>query len=279
MQVADLFEEIEHAVESDSLALPSLPDIALRIRKVASDPNCTFGTIGKELKRDASMSTHLIRLANSPLYRTRVAVTNVRSAVHRIGVPAVRNFVTTVVMRNLFRSRNAQLNKVFRDLWNESSEISALTAVLATFCAGYDPDDALLGGLLQDIGGVALLGHLATIGEDLPDEQTIRAAIDELGPRLGELVLSRWQFDERFIAVARARHDWTVDLDPEPALVDVVTLGRAHYYASTGHRPVPKLDSMPAFHKLPVRISETGTIHSLDEAAAEVSVIRSMLRD
>lgn len=277
MQVADLLDDIERAIESDSLALPSLPDIALRIQRLAADPDCTFGSIGKALKRDASVSAGLIRLANSPLYLSRVPATNVRSAVHRVGIPGVRNFVTTVVMKSLFTSKRRELAEVFRHQWQESSEVSALTAVLATFCAGFDPDDALLAGLLQDIGAVTLLGHLATVGET-PDAESLHDAIDAHAPRLGARVLAHWNFDDRYIDVARARHDWQFDGSAEPCLVDIVTVARAHYYRQQG-RDVPALDSMPAFGKLPLVLSEAGTVHSLDEAVEEVSAIRSMLRD
>lgn len=277
MQVVDIFGDIERAVHSESLTLPNLPDIALRIQRVANDPNCNFGTIGKELKRDASISAHLIRLANSPLYLSRVPVTNVRSAVHRVGVPGVRNFVTTVVMRNLFRTRNAALASAFRRQWEDSSEISALTAVLATFCAGYDPDDALLAGLVQDIGAVTLLGHFAS-SDDAPTGDALTEAVEQWAPKIGMLVLQHWEFDDRYIEVAGARHDWGSDPDPEPRLVDLVTVARAHYYISQG-RTVPALETMPAFRKLPLTLSPTGTVHSLDEAAEEVGVIRSMLRD
>lgn len=278
MQVVDVFDEIARAVRDESLALPNLPDIALRIQRIANDPNCNFGSIGKELKRDASISAHLIRLANSPLYLSRVPVTNVRSAVHRVGVPGVRNFVTTVVMRNLFRSNNPALADAFRNQWHDSSEISALTSVLATFCAGYDPDDALLAGLVQDIGAVTLLGHFAAGDDDPPSGEALAQAVDQWAPKIGVMVLEHWDFDPRYLEVASARGDWTVDLAPEPRLVDLVTVARAHYYLTQG-RTVPPLESLPAFAKLPLTLSPAGTVHSLDEAVEEVSVIRSMLRD
>lgn len=277
MQVANLLDDIERAIETDALALPSLPDVALRIQKLAADPDCTFGSIGKALKRDASVSAGLIRLANSPLYMSRVPATNVRSAVHRIGIPGVRNFVTTVVMKSLFTSSRAELAEVFRRQWHESSEVSALTAVLSTFCAGFDPDDALLAGLLQDIGAVTLLGHLAALGT-APDTETLEDVIDEHSAAVAVRVLEHWKFDERYIEVARARHDWQFDSAGGPALVDIVTVARAHYYKAQG-RSVPALETMPSFQKLPLTVSASGTVHSLDQAVEEVGVIRSMLRE
>lgn len=281
MQVADLFEEIHDAIEADALQLPSLPDIALRMQRAATDPNCTFETIGRVLKSDTALSAHLIRMANSPLYRSRVPVSNVRSAVHRIGVPGVRNFVTTAAMKNLFHSGDIRLTRRFRDLWEQSSEISALTAVLATFCAGFDPDDALLAGLLQDIGAVTLLGQLSRSDSELPDDATVDQAIEEWAPRLGALVLSHWNFDARYVDVVRARHDWYTERSEELTLVDVITAARLHFYLEYQVPGTwPEFERIPAFKKLPTRsLTERGSLQLLAESAEEINQVRSMLRD
>lgn len=282
MQVVDLYEEISAAIAADELALPSLPDIALRIHRAASDPDCTFATIGRVLKRDTAISTQLIRMANGPLYRTRVPVTNVRSAIHRLGVPGVRNFVTTAALRNLFRTTDLKLTQRFRQLWEQSCEISAMTAVLATFCAGFDPDDALLAGLLQDVGAVTLLGQVSRSSDATPDDEMLDRAIEEWAPRVGVLVLTHWGFDQRYIDVARARHDWHFDSgDEKTTIVDVITAARLHFYREKRvPGSWPEFAAIPAYRKLPVRdLSEAGGLLLLCEATEEIEQVRQMLRD
>ena len=281
MFVTDIFEEIHRDFASNDLTLPSLPDIALRVHKAARDPNCTFDSIGKVLKSDTALSAHLIRMANSPLYLSRVPVTNVRASVHRIGVPGVRNFATTFALKNLFHSYNRGLTRLFRETWEDSCEISALTAVLATFCAGFDPDDALLAGLLQDVGIIVLLGALAEKGDDIDDAGTISASLDEWAPRIGELLLDSWEFDPRYVEVARARHDWNRDDAEQADLADLVTLARLHRYAVTGRMEgCPRISDTPAYRKLPVgQLTPKMSLQILEEAREEVGNIRSMLHD
>ncbi|MBT8135715.1 MAG: HDOD domain-containing protein [Gammaproteobacteria bacterium] len=280
MLVTDIFEEIHENFANREVQLPSLPDIAMRIHKAARDPNCNFDSIGKVIKSDTALSAHLIRMANSPLYLTRRPVTNVRAAVHRIGVPGVRSFATQFALSNLFHSYNHGLNKLFRDVWEDSCEISALTAVLATFCAGFDPDDALLAGLLQDIGIVVLLGQVAQHGEDITDADNLHTSLDRWGPSTGVMLLESWEFDPRYIEVVRSRHDWHRDGSDQAGLADVVTLARLHRYAVSGRMAdCPPINEVPAFRKLPVgQLSPQMSLQILEEAREEIGAIRAMLR-
>ncbi len=281
MLVADVFEEIQKDFDSDELTLPSLPDIALRVHKAAANPNCTFDSIGRVLKSDAALSAHLVRMANSPRYMSRFPATNVRMAVHRIGVPGVRTFATSFALKNLFHSYNKGLNRLFREVWEDSCEISAITAVLATFCAGFDPDDALLAGLLQDVGIVVLLGQLAERGDDLADVNALRSELDEWAPRIGVRLLESWEFDQRYLDVAGSRHDWRREGSDKADLADLVTLARMHRYIISGRRDLcPQIDSVPAYRKLPVgQLTAETSLKILAEANEEIEKIRAMLRD
>lgn len=279
MLVTDIFEDIHRDLSGKDISLPSLPDIALRVQKAASDPNCTFDSIGKVLKSDAALSTLMIKTANSPLYLTRIPVTNVRAAVHRIGVPAVRNFAMTFALKNLFHSSNKGLNRLFRKCWEDNCEISAVTSVLATFCAGFDPDDALLAGLIQDIGIIILLGELAERGEDIDDPGKIDDKLNEWAPIVGQMLLESWDFDPRYIEVVKSRHDWMRDDSPEPCLADLVCLARLHAYAvSDRKKDCPRINEVPAYRKLPVgRLTPHMSLMLLEEAREEINEIRALL--
>lgn len=281
MLVTDIFEDIHRDLSEKEITLPSLPDIALRVQEAASDPDCTFDSIGKVLKSDAALSANLIKIANSPLYLTRLPVTNVRAAVHRMGVPAVRNFAMTFALQNLFHSYNTGLNRLFRKVWEDNCEISALTSVLATFCAGFDPDDALLAGLIQDVGIVILIGQLAERGEDIDDPKEIREKLDQWAPSVGQMLLERWEFDQRYINVVKCRHDWMRNDSPVPDLTDLVCLARLHAYAASDRmQDCPRINQVPAYHKLPVgQLTPHMSLLLLEEARDEISEIRAMLRD
>ncbi len=70
MQLADSVRtDILKALQQDKLELPVLPEVALRIRDTADNPNVTVGLLAKVIGEDPALSARVIRVANSPLLR------------------------------------------------------------------------------------------------------------------------------------------------------------------------------------------------------------------
>ncbi|NOR42716.1 MAG: HDOD domain-containing protein, partial [Gammaproteobacteria bacterium] len=79
---ADLFfNELKEAVEDDSLVLPSLPEVALKIRDEVESEDSTAEQIANALRQDGSLSARLIQVVNSPLYRPRNPIDDLQMAV------------------------------------------------------------------------------------------------------------------------------------------------------------------------------------------------------
>ncbi|MDH3768745.1 MAG: hypothetical protein OES99_09875, partial [Gammaproteobacteria bacterium] len=138
----------------------------------------------------------------------------------------------------------------------------------------------LLAGLLQDVGMVVLLGALADYGEDFPAPDKLHDGLEEWAPRVGQMLLESWEFDQRYIDVVKARHDWMRDQSDKPDLADIVTLARLHSYSGKKRSEnCPLINEIPAYKKLPVGLlTEQMSLQALVDANAEVDQIRSMLR-
>jgi len=155
--VSGLLAGIYREIMTDRAHLPSMPDVAIRIRASMQKPNYTAATVARVVKADPGMSAYLLRAANSALYRGVVPIQNVENAVARLGMDATRNLVTAYAMRAMFKTRSRVLSRLMQDTWRQSARRAALASVIATRCPGFDPDRAMLGGLLQDIGVLPLL--------------------------------------------------------------------------------------------------------------------------
>ena len=66
------YNEILQELENGSLVLPTLPEVALRVRDVVDEPDVTAKQLAEIIVTDAALSTRLIKVANSPLYRGRI---------------------------------------------------------------------------------------------------------------------------------------------------------------------------------------------------------------
>ena len=155
-----------------------MPEVALRIRAAMQQPNYNASTIARLLTADPGTCAYLMRIANSSIYGGVVPITDVENAVGRLGIGATRNLVTSYALRAMFQTRNRVLAKLMKQTWARSARLAAVTAVISGQCTGFDPDRAMLSGLLQDIGVLPLVLTLENYGRPLPEPMRIYRSID-----------------------------------------------------------------------------------------------------
>ena len=156
----DIYASIHDEVYADETLLPIMPDVAVRLRAVMSDPNYDLGRVARTIQSDAGVSAYLVRMANSPVLRWSPPVTDVPGAVRRLGMQVTRNVVTAHALRTMFRIKTPVLVEVMQEVWKRSARVAAFSSVLAKRCGAFTPDRALLAGLLQDIGALPILNAL-----------------------------------------------------------------------------------------------------------------------
>lgn len=59
-------QDLVEAIDNDDLVLPTLPEVALQIRRAAEDPEISVSTLSKVIGRDTALSARLIKVVNSP---------------------------------------------------------------------------------------------------------------------------------------------------------------------------------------------------------------------
>ena len=79
-------EELIQAIENDELVLPTLPEVALKVREAAEDPNISIPALSKVIGNDAALTARIIKVVNSPLLRTSKEITDIQMAVSRLGI-------------------------------------------------------------------------------------------------------------------------------------------------------------------------------------------------
>ena len=276
--VRGLLATIYRDILADQTRLPSMPDVALRIRAAMAKPDYSVADIARVVKADAGTSAYLIRIANSPLYRGAVGIKNVETAISRLGMPVTRNLVTAYALKAMFKTSSGVLRRLLRDSWREGARRAALASLIAQQCGLFDPDRAMLAGLLQDIGTLPLLTRLEGQGS-LPEPDKIADTLEEYAAKVGVTLLTRWEFDEEMIEVTRSRKDWWRNPSPKPDLADIVLVARLHATVGTAEmHQMPFINETPAFLKLP--LGEVGPDQSLTflrEAEEEVQALTAML--
>jgi len=275
MDAKELLQLLKEEIKSNRLVLPTLPEVALRVRDAVESKHATSEKIADIVATDAALSARLMQVANSPLYRGRVMIEDIKMAVTRLGNALVRNLVTSIVMQQMFQATSQALDTRMRDLWQHSVQVAAIARALASQYRHILPDQAMLAGLVHDIGALPILVKTEEIPELLENEKRLDKIIMKLHPIIGKIIMNSWGFPEHLIEVVTQHENLQYDGGPEPTLTDVVIV--ANLQAKIGTPQEPKdidWDDIPAFRKLGLQ-SEILVIE-MDGMAEQVEEVEHM---
>ncbi len=275
-----VFNDIKWLLDEGKLQLPALPDIALRVKKAIDEQDLEIDDIAKIIQSDIPLAGRIIQIANSPMYRGGRSVQHCSDAISRIGLNVTRNLVTSFALKRLFTAKNSKIRRQTESVWNHSVKVAAISFVLARISLGFDPDRAMLAGIVHDIGVLPFLAYMENHADQLGvDENTQTELLAQLRGPLGELILLDWGIDDAFLMVAREAEQWQRNPSPEPDLCDIVLIAQIHAsFSDKNIKDRPVLDQVPAFKKFPVfSLGPSSSIELLEEASDEIAQIKRIL--
>jgi HD-like signal output (HDOD) protein len=261
------------ALEHNQLVLPSLPDVALKVSNAVQDETSDAHTIAKIVQADLAITAKLIGAANSAYYGGSEPVHSCSDAVVRLGMKVSHNLVLAYVVWELFRVKSRALQQRMRSLWHHSNKVAAICHVLALRDKRFKPDEAMLIGLLHDIGVAAILHQVAQYPDFATDPKAIDHAIAHLRGPIGSSILRKWGFQQEFVTAALEAEDWLREGTSKPDYCDLVIVAQLHSFIGSEQMPhVPPLDQVPALVRL--GLSELGPEQSLKILAAAAQEIK-----
>lgn len=243
-------QDLIQAIENDDLVLPTLPEVALRVREAAEDPNIGIPELSKVIGNDAALSARIIKVVNSPLLRTSKEITDLQMAVGRLGVNYTCNLATGLAMEQMFQATTDVVDRKMREVWKKSTEIAGICHVLCKHYSRLQPDQATLAGLVHQIGILPILTYAEEHNELLADAISLNHVIEKIHPIIGEKILRTWDFHEALAVVPGQHLDFTRN-SPTVDYVDIVQVATLQSYLGSDH-PYTQLDwsQIPAFAKL-----------------------------
>lgn len=184
---------VERCVAHDQLAIPSLPDVAVRI--VRSQPKNSGDAHGlaQIIHADAALTKYVLSIASSAAKRPAMPITSLQHAIAWLGLDDVANIAFTLALQGKMLHVEGQHRKA-RRLWRHSLA-SALWARQLSDMLARDSGLCYLCGLLHNIGRAVSLGVIHEIahraGQPLLGEQ-YDWLIEMFNREVGERVMSAW---------------------------------------------------------------------------------------
>lgn len=260
--------------------LPSFPEIAVRVRRVLSDPHTSIDQVVRVVGSEPALAARLVRIANSAsLNRSGRAVTELRTAINRIGYGMVRTAAMSFAMVQI---RNANkldgLEHYLKDLWQRSTLVAAFAYVLARTASTVNPDEAMLGGMMHGIGKLYVLTRAGNHPELFANTAALDGVINDWHASIGKAILENWDFSEEMAAAVGCQDDHDRE-EPGPAdLRDIIAM--AILMASFAADPLGlevALRDLPTSRRLGLDQARTQVV--LRECAAEVQALSNALGD
>jgi len=203
---------------------PTHFDAVMRLRKVLHDPNQPLTKIAAAIAVEPLISAKLLHLANSVTFNPAGhEVVDLQSAIARLGINVVRSTTLSIVMAQLLRAKGmAIFSDLTQILWDHSIRTAAGARVIAQRMTRINPEEAMLAGLIHDLGAFYML-YRATQYEELrhrPD--SVKYLIIQWHESIGVSLLNALGLPEEIVR-ATVDHD---RLRPNPVplrtLTDVV---------------------------------------------------------
>jgi putative nucleotidyltransferase with HDIG domain len=190
------------------------------------DPNVRL--IEKIICSDQTLTTQVLRTANSAFFRGLNKVNSIREAIVRLGTNEVANIVTLSAQEVNFRSRDPFVSGLMKKLW-QHSVICAIGAQWLARQLKFDPliMEAFTAGLLHDIGKLLILKVIEVIKcsksvSVQPSETFVFEVLNSLHAEQGYQLSKNWQLPDAYCHVIQAHHD--VDIQTSDTLLILVRM-------------------------------------------------------
>ena len=219
-------------INNDTLVLPTLPAIALKVRKAADDPDINLNAMGDVIGQDPSLSARMIKIANSAYMGRTVKVNSISQAVTRIGLRQIKNIATALAMEQLFVSKNEVVAQYMKREWNNTVNVVANSmAALQLYMnrtkkRELSMDTMTLAALVHNIGVLPILSEAERHEDVFASPTFLEVAIDKLSGPIGGSIMREWGFGDEFVNIAENWRDLSVIPD-KLSYIDFVRVGAA----------------------------------------------------
>ena len=267
-------------LSSGKVDLPSSPEVAIRVRRVLSDPNSATDQVVRVVGSEPALAARLMRIANSAsLNRSGKLVVDLRTAINRLGYNMVRSAAITFAMAQIRNaSKLSGIEHYLKDIWQQSTLTAAFAFVLARTCSRVNPDEAMLAGVMHGIGKLYVLTRAASHPELFADRAMLDGILNDWHASIGKAILENWEFSDDMAAAIGEQQDYSREEPEPPDLRDVIAVAivMAAHHADPGGLDA-LLMTIPAATRL--GLDPTKTRVMMAESAAEVSALSSALGD
>lgn len=275
-----LIRLIQEHLEGDLQELPVFHTVAVKLQQLLSSRSFEIDDVIELIGEDQSLSGRVLKVANSSYYAGLNKIATIKDAIIRLGAQEIANMAMLASQFEFYNSPNETLNKLMQGLWGHALACG-VGAKWLTRKAGYPgmASEAFMGGLMHDIGSLALLKVLDDIQKSKEtsiffSDQLISEIIEAMHEEVGYNLMKAWNFPDFYCDIAKNHH--SAEFDQSNILLVAVRLsnlackklGRSLYPAD----PTISIFSAPEAHFLGLKEIALAELEIIIEDADGISM-------
>ncbi|MCP5268588.1 MAG: HDOD domain-containing protein [Zoogloeaceae bacterium] len=222
----DALAPYAQSMDAEELSFAISADVSLRVMRAVDNPDVGMDDLARIVTAEPLLSAKVMRMSNSvALNPAGRSISDLKQAVMRVGIAPIRSLAMALTLDQLRHSqRMSACRQLANRLWERSIHVAALAYVVARRLSTMPPDEAMLAGIVHDLGRFYLLGVAAEKHPDLlKDQHSLVLALDELDVVVGRKLLETLGLPDAIVSAVADRNTFGGSMPPEK-LSDVLFL-------------------------------------------------------
>jgi len=192
---AEFLKNLSTELANGDIRLPSYPDVAQRVQRALEDTRTTSAKVARVIGIDAALAVRILQLANSAfLNPSSKPITDLQQAVNRLGHQLVRCTAVSFALQQMTHSCEAALRPRLHELWRQGTLVASIAYVLARETGFAHPDEALVAGLMHNIGSLYIIIRCHQHNAAFATDDAATRLLNQAHPRIAGAILGHWKF-------------------------------------------------------------------------------------
>ncbi|PWB79461.1 MAG: HD family phosphohydrolase, partial [Candidatus Methylomirabilota bacterium] len=126
-------------------ALPTLPQVVVRIASMVDSSESSVAEVGRVIAKDQVLSASVLKLVNSAFYGFSRRVSTVTHATVLLGFNVIKGLVMSATVFDLFRQGSGD-GMDRKHLWDHAIGTARIAGILARKVKLHEPEEAVVAG-------------------------------------------------------------------------------------------------------------------------------------